>query len=105
MADNHERHQVFEEISGFVRAVQKINDIAAAEYKVLVEDVISGRITDEPSIERIMDGLMSFCDSPECLELFKRLCRHTLYKHPEMTIDYVNCYRALYEEQEEGSEQ
>ena len=101
MADNRE-HQAFEEIAGFVRAVQKLNDIAVTEYKVLVEDVIAGRITDESSIERILDGLMSFCDSPECLELFKRLCRHTLYKYPEMTMDYVNCYRMLYEDQTEG---
>lgn len=102
MAGNRERQQAFEEITGFVRAVQKLNDIAATEYKALVEDVISGHITDEPSIERIMDGLMSFCDSPECLELFRRLCRHTLYKYPEMTMDYVNCYRMLYEDQTEG---
>jgi len=39
---------------------KKIQDMAVAEYTGLVDDVVHDRITDERSIERIMDGLTDF---------------------------------------------
>ena len=104
MSEKSEERQAFEVIAGFVNALRNINEIAATEYRVLVEDVISGRITEESKIEKVMDGLLNFCDSPECLELFKRLSGYTLYKYPEMTVDYINLYRELFGEQAEGGE-
>lgn len=91
MADNHERHQALEEIAGFVRAVQKLNDIAVTEYKVLVEDVIAGRITDEAWTH------MNIWECPYYLR-----CRELEAEQVWLQIEkgFVRCVRARFKDLE-----
>lgn len=100
-----ESQQAYDDVKEIVEMIRSLHRSAALQYSILVDDVISGRVADEKSIERIMDGLVGFCDSPECLGLFKKLCRHILHKYPQMVKDYIECYRMLYEEQTEGEPQ
>lgn len=104
MQDCEERQRIHKKIAIIAEAIRNVYKRAAAEYTVLVGDVEAGRITDESSIEQILDGLLGFCDSEECFELFKRLCRHVLPKYPEMVKDYIDLYRELFDEQAEGGE-
>ena len=64
MSEKQEERQALEEIAGFVNALRKINEIATTEYRVLVEDVISGCITEELKTEKVMDGLLNFLRFP-----------------------------------------
>lgn len=90
-----------DEIKDIARDIRRLHCTAFYQYAALVDDVVLGRIRDEASIERIMDGLVCFCNNPECMELFKRLCRCTLYQYPQMVKDYIDCYRLLFESQPE----
>ena len=105
MAKDKDFQRAYDEVKDLVEAIRGVHRIALIQYTPLVDDVLSGKIADEASIERIMDGLLSFCDSQECMTLFKRLCRHIFYKHPQMVKDYISCYRMLYEEQPERKTQ
>lgn len=40
-----------------------------------------------------MDGLLDFGDDLRFLEIYKRLCRHIFYKHPQMVGEHIYLWR------------
>lgn len=71
------------------------------QYSHAVDEVISGRLTDEKQIEHILDGIIDFGDDLRFLELSKRLCRHIYYEYPQLVGSFVHMFRALFEEKED----
>ena len=92
----------FAAISEIVQEISRLMDTAYQQYSRLVEQVLSGRITEEREIERIMDGLADFGDDPRLLELYKTLCRHIYDKHPALVKEHVALFRLQFEETEDG---
>ena len=97
-----EREACFAAVSEIVRELSRLMDAAYQQYSRLVEQVLSGRITEEREIERIMDGLADFGDDPKLLELYKTLCRHVYYKHPALVKEHIALFRLQFEESEGG---
>lgn len=76
-----------------VEALNKLTDQALAQYTALVDSAVAGHITDERELEHIMDGLLDFGDDLRFLEIYKRLCRHIFYKHPQMVGEHIYLWR------------
>lgn len=70
-------------------------------YSNAVALVVSGRITKENEIERIMDGLLDFGDDEDFLALYKKLCRHVYKFYPQMVGEHIALFRMQFEEKEE----
>ena len=102
----NELEACFAAIGEIVQEISRLTDTAYQQYSRLVEQVLSGRITEEITeereIERIMDGLVDFGDDPRLLELYKTLCRHIYYKHPALVKGHIALFRLQFEETEDG---
>ena len=97
----NELEACFAAIGEIVQELSRLTDTAYQQYSRLVEQVLSGRITEEREIERIMDGLVDFGDDPRLLELYKTLCRHIYYKHPALVKEHIALFRLQFEETED----
>ena len=78
--ENYEK--LIAEIDEIVKRIKGLYDLAYTQYSHAVDEVISGRLTDEKQIEHILDGIIDFGDDLRFLELSKRLCRHIYYEYP-----------------------
>ena len=83
--------------------LRSLRDEAFTQYSRLVEQVLNDRITDKCELERIMDGLLDFCDEERFIEIYRKLCRHIYYKHPQLVGEHVALFRAQFETAEEES--
>lgn len=97
--ENYEK--LIAEIDEVVKRIKGLYDLAYTQYSHAVDEVISGRLTDEKQIEHILDGIIDFGDDLRFLELSKRLCRHIYYEYPQLVGSFVHMYRALFEEKED----
>ena len=84
--------RIFEEIQG-------LSKVAVVQYGSVVDDILNEKITDEQEIERVMDGMLDFCQFDEMLLLFKRLCRGLYPQHPQLVQDYISYYREMWDEE------
>ena len=96
--------QLLSDIKEIAAQIQDLRDLAYAQYSRAVDAILAGRMTDRKQVEQLLDGLLDFCDEPRFLELTKKLCRHIYYKYPELVGDFVNMFRLMFEEKEEGSD-
>ena len=87
--DNNRYSEALEAAKETVEALNKLTDQALAQYTALVDSAVAGHITDERELEHIMDGLLDFGDDLRFLEIYKRLCRHIFYKHPQMVGEHL----------------
>lgn len=87
-----------------VEALNKLTDQALAQYTALVDSAVAGHITDERELEHIMDGLLDFGDDLRFLEIYKRLCRHIFYKHPQMVGEHIYLWRMQFDTKDEEDE-
>lgn len=83
--------------------LRSLRDEAFTQYSRLVEQVLNDRITDKREMERIMDGLLDFCDEERFIEIYRKLCRHIYHKHPQLVGEHVALFRAQFEAAEEES--
>ena len=59
----------------------------------------------KPRAEKdIMDGLLDFGDDLRFLEIYKRLCRHIFYKHPQMVGEHIYLWRMQFDTKDEEDE-
>jgi hypothetical protein len=77
---------------------------AARQHGVEVESIVQSGSRDVARIERTLDGLLDFAADRECLELFRRLCRHYWNIDPAATAGYVHAYREMWDSDAPGEE-
>ncbi|MGM9601606.1 MAG: hypothetical protein ACI3W5_08530 [Faecousia sp.] len=95
--------EMMEDIAAAVQGIELLKKQALKHYTRLVDEVLADRLTDETSIERIMDGLADFGDYPEFLVLYRKLCRHVYYHYPALVGKHVTWFRALFMTNDEDS--
>ena len=107
MKNNELDPEVKEAIFGMVKQIQEINEIALAGIKPRLDNVIRNRITDNKTIERLLDELLDCAGmSEEGLALFKRLCRYYFRIAPTATAEYIYIYRDLHDsDDDEGTQE
>lgn len=89
--------QLLSELTETIESLGKIRESAYRLYSEAVEAILSDRITDPNHIERIMDGLLDFCDEDRFIEIYRRLCRHIYYRYPQMVGEHVAMFRLQFE--------
>ena len=94
----------FDQVKTAVEGIARLRNIAFEQYTILVDEVITNRITDQREIERVMDGLLDFGDDLEFLDLYKKICRHVFYTYPEMVGEHVALWRMQFADSEESEE-
>ena len=85
----------------------QINDLrnrAYRQYSALVQQVLSDQISDKESIEKILDGLLDFCDEERFIDIYRQLCRHIYHRHPTLVGEHVALFRAQFETNEGGNQ-
>ena len=85
----------------------QINDLrnrAYRQYSALVQQVLSDQISDKESIEKILDGLLDFCDEERFIDMYRQLCRHIYHSHPTLVGEHVALFRAQFETNEGGNQ-
>jgi len=90
-----------DELGEMLNQFEEQKKVIYAHYVQLVDSVISGQISTENEIERIMDGLIDFGDDEHFLSLYKKLCRHVFYTYPQMVGEHIHLFRLQFEETEE----
>lgn len=82
--------------------INDLRDRAYQQYSVLVKQVLSDQISNKQSIEKIMDGLLDFCDEERFIDIYRQLCRHIYHRHPTLVEEHVALFRAQFETNEGG---
>lgn len=94
-----------QDLKNIVEEIGKLRDAAYAKYSELVKQVLENQVTNEQHLEQIMDGLCDFCDESRFIELYRNLCRHIYYQYPQLVGEHVTLFRALFEGNDNASEQ
>lgn len=88
---------LIEQIRPLAIQIQALNQQAYVSYKPEVERLITYRVRDEKTIQRLLDGLLDFCGDEKVLSLYKKLCRYYWDINPQATADYINIYRETWD--------
>ena len=105
-AANEERNESIPHVIGsIVDGIATLKNAAYQQYSSLVDSIVCDHITEEREIERIMDGLLDFCDEERFIEIYRKLCRHIYYHYPELVGEHVALFRAQFETADEADEE
>lgn len=89
---------VLEPIKATIEGLRLLMNRAYEQYAELVDSVLLGRITDEQTIEQIMDGLVDFGDDERFLDIYRKLCRHVYFHYPQLVGEHVTLFRLQFED-------
>jgi hypothetical protein len=87
----------FSEIKAIVSQFSSLASEALKVYTPIVNEIIEKQSQDENHIQRTLDYLLDFCFDDKMLNLYKRLCRYYWDINPQVTADYINYYREMYD--------
>lgn len=90
-------NEALDAIKDAVEGISTLRDVAYSQYSALVNQVLNNQIIDVRKLEQIMDGLVDFCDEDRFIELYRGLCRHIFYQHPQLVGEHVALFRAQFE--------
>lgn len=88
---------ILQAIGSLGQDLQTLRDRAYNQYSAFVGQVLNGQISDKQSIERIMDGLLDFCDEERFISIYRQLCRHIYYQYPQLVGEHIALFRAQFE--------
>ncbi len=86
----------FEEIRQMVLQIQALQKQGFETVRPLGEQIISGEITDQQEIDRIMDLLLDFADYTPSGEMFHQCCDAIRKNAPSIADEYVELYKSIY---------
>lgn len=90
-------YEVSSHIMEMAEKMIELSEMAVFQYRPIVECILCEEITDVMEIERIMDGMLDFCQFDNMLSLFKELCRGLYSKYPVLVHDYILYYREMWD--------
>ena len=88
---------MLESMLGTVESLNQLRNQAYRHYSSLISLILRNEISSEHQLERIMDGLLDFCDEQRFLKLYKELCRHIFDRYPQLVGEHISIYRSLFE--------
>lgn len=77
--------------------LSSLSNLAIEQYTPLVEEIITLKIRDEHHIELTLDKLLDVCFNDKILLLYRKLCKYHYDINPQATIEYINCYKEMYD--------
>ena len=93
-----------EEIRQMVLQIQALQKQGFETVRPLGEQIISGEITDQREIDRIMDLLMDFSDYTPSRELFLQCCDAIRKNDPDIADEYAEIYKTICSSDEDMDE-
>ena len=94
----------FGEIRQMVLQIQALQKQGFETVRPLGQQIISGEITDQQEIDRIMDLLLNFADYTPSGEMFLQCCDAIRKKTPAIADEYVELYKSIYSPDEDMNE-
>ncbi|MDR1690189.1 MAG: hypothetical protein LBS21_16525 [Clostridiales bacterium] len=73
-------------------------------YRPIANKILSGQITSPHEIEHILDHMLDYCFDAEMLNIYKRICRRLMGKHPNLVYNAVMNYRDVWDNVEGDGE-
>ena len=86
----------FEPIRQMVLQIQALQKQGFETVRPLGDQIISGEITDQREIDRIMDLLLDFADFTPSGEMFLQCCDAIRKNAPAIADEYVELYKSIY---------
>lgn len=102
MQEEENTKDFFENIKSMAEQIALIHHKAYYVYKPQVETLISASVCDDNSIQQLLDRLLDHACNDEVLYLYKKLCRYYWDINPNTTVDYVNYYREMWDNEEDN---
>jgi len=90
---------MIEEIKQLILSRNALAEQALAQYKPLVNHIITSQNTDVNHIFYTLDFMLDFCFDDQMLLLYRRLCRYLYHIDQSAAMDYVNAYREMWDEE------
>jgi hypothetical protein len=97
MKEEESSKKFIENIKPLVEQIALIHHQAYYEYKPQVAHLIDTNVKDDATIQRLLDRLLDHACNDEVLVLYKKLCRYYWDINPQATVDYVNFYREMWD--------
>lgn len=97
MNDEENTKKFIENIKPLVEQIAFIHHQAYYDYKPQVEQLVASKVTDDNTIQLLLDKLLDHACNDEVLILYKKLCRYYWDFNPQATADYVNYYREMWD--------
>lgn len=86
------------ELMELFESIQQLYEQAFMFYSPIVEELCNRKDVLQKELEYELDGMLSFCQSEDVLNLFKILCKKFYKKYPEVIASYIMAYKELYDE-------
>ncbi|WP_288060032.1 hypothetical protein [Thomasclavelia cocleata] len=86
------------ELMELVESVQQLYEQAFMICFPIVEELCNRNDVSQKELEHELEGMLSFCQSDDMLNLFKKLCRKFYKQYPETVASYIMTYKELYGE-------
>ncbi|GHU17701.1 hypothetical protein FACS1894163_08930 [Spirochaetia bacterium] len=95
--NNQVDYQLCDDFNPLIEQLAELSELAVIQYKPLVKEIISGKITDKDEIAHIMDGMLDFCNFDKMLNLYKKVCMSLIHKYPQLAMDYIQVYHEIWD--------
>ena len=79
-----------------LKLAARVQELVRTRFEItrpLAEQVVSGEITDQREIDRIMDNLLSYIEYPPAKQMFFRCCDAIRKNSPDIADEYVEIYK------------
>lgn len=93
--------KLIRQIGELAKGVQKLAQLALAQYSDDVESILAAQSRDSIRIERCLDGMLDFCFDDGVLAIYKKICRYYFDIDPKATVSCVQAYREMWDERED----
>ncbi len=88
------------DILDLVHSIRDLDQRAAQQYRLVVDNILGSSSRDAQYIERTLDGLLDFCGYEPVVLMYRQLCRHYWQLDQVATAYYVNAYRERWDSDE-----
>ena len=81
------------EIRQLVAGVQELMKSGFEIIRPLAEQIVSGEITDQREVDRIMDSLLSYIDYAPAKQMFFQCCDAIRKNAPDVADEYMEIFK------------
>jgi hypothetical protein len=96
--------QLVSGLSSLAASMQEHQRLSVQSLTPVVERLIACGSRDAVAIEQTLDRLLDHGEHPGSLILFKSLCRHYYTLDSAATVEYINIYREMWDNEDEQAE-
>lgn len=93
-----------DEIRQLAAGVQELTKCAFEITRPIAEQIVSGEITDQREIDRIMDSLLSYIDYAPAKQMFFKCCDAIRKNAPDIADEYFSIYKNTFADEHDATD-